>query len=824
MFLRRFGLAVLLAGAVVVSARGAAPPAVKSEPLPKEALRRLGTARLRHEGPINRLAFSADGKTLASASEDGTVRLWDAGTGEERGRVHGWGTGVGPVALSADGKQLAFVGSKRFNDGTIVLYDLPGGERRQRLDRYSLRHRLDYHFRFTDLSFSPDGKVLLSGGSDNAVRLWDAVRGGELLDLREHKTTVRAVAFSPDGKTFASISSDRTLLWELKTFRLVWQSADGGNALCFSADGKLLAEGDNPVRIRDVATGKTLHRLHLERGTTHHLALSGDGSKLVVGGTGPEVHVWDVKGARIRHRLGGHHGGARSLALSPDGRTLATASGHVIRFWDVPTGRELSPTQGHQAAVTFVALSDDRRVVVSGGGGEALVWAAPTGRPLQRLADAETKLRPVALARDGKTLVTAQEKLLRFWHVEASRSPALTVKREVKVQRFGWASPDLGVVLSWGYRHPGQLSEVEVRDAVTNKKRCTLEGSSHDSGRNSIPARLAVASADGGLVALTEPDDWFRGARLWDGWTGEEIPLPSGRRGLGGGARSLAISDDGAVLAVGWSDGLIERLDTATGRPLRVLHGHKGAVNGLAFTPDGRTLVSAGEDGAIRLWETATGKVRHDYDGHRGAVTAVGVGGRGRVVVSGGADTTVLLWAVWPEAARTPAKWSDREADALWADLGSPSAKIAFRAARALAQHPAEAAGLLRARLRPVAAPDRKKVAGLVEGLGSDDFDVRQDSEAALKAMGEAVADDLRRALAGKPSPEAAARLRRLIEHLSGPASDDLLRDLRAVEALEHGDSAQGRALLKEIGEGAKGARLTRAARESLRRAEAARR
>src|SRR5262249_15856573 len=250
---------------------------------------------------------------------------------------------------------------------------------------------------------------------------------------------------------------------------------------------------------------------------------------------------------------------------------------------------------------------------------------------------------------------------------------------------YGWVSPDLAAVLSWEFASRAGLGEVDVLDAVTSKRRHTLDSSGSYSNGYLAPRRLAAVTPGATLVALTAPSyqrGMADGGRLWDVRKGAEVPLTSARRGFGNDApTALALTDDGTLLAVGWHDGVIERLDVTTGRALRRLENHKGAVNGLAFSPDGRTLASARAAGPVRLWEAAPGKERHRFMVHRGAVTCVAFGARGRVVITGGADTTVLLWQVWPEAG-SRAKWSDKERDAIWADLASPLVKTAFGAAR----------------------------------------------------------------------------------------------------------------------------------------------
>jgi WD40 repeat protein/nitrous oxidase accessory protein NosD len=288
-----------------------------------------------HTNWVNSVAFSPDGRLLASGSRDYTIKLWEVATGSLVRTLEGHTNWVNSVAFSPDGRLLASGSSDR----TIKLWEVASGS----LVRTLSGHTSDVN----SVAFSPDGRLLASGSDDRTIKLWEVATGSLVRTLTGHEGSVRSVAFSPDGRLLASGSWDDTIkLWEVASGSLV-RTLSGHtsdvNSVAFSPDGRLLASGssDRTIKLWEVASGSLVRSLSGHTDLVRSVAFSPDGRLLASGGckggdVDDRIQLWDVSSGQRLSLFQGHTGCVNSVAFSPDGRLLASGSGDAtIKLWDI---------------------------------------------------------------------------------------------------------------------------------------------------------------------------------------------------------------------------------------------------------------------------------------------------------------------------------------------------------------------------------------------------------------------------------------------------------------------------------------------------------
>ncbi|MGQ4433155.1 MULTISPECIES: nSTAND1 domain-containing NTPase [unclassified Streptomyces] len=540
---------------------------------------RRTTATLPVPGRVRSVAFSPDGSTLAATSSDGPVRIWGTTDHRLRTLLPAATTGARALAFDPRGRTLAVAA----DDGTVQLWDLDDG--------HPTAVRLVGHSgRVNTLSYAPDGRTLASGGSDRTVRLWDTDRGRPLAVLKGHTDEVLGVAFAPDGRSVASGGVDRTVrLWDVASHRstaTLTGHSDDVNAVTFTPDGTTVvsAGGDGTTRLWDVRTGRPVAVLAGHTDYVMSVAVDSTGTTLATGGFDQSVVLWDLRGPVLTARPFTE---VSQSAYSPDGKLLATADAdHTVRLWDAARRRLVTTFTGHRESVFSVAFSPDGRTLASAGSdGTIRLWDVRSHHALATLTGHTGDVFSVAFAPDGSTLASAgADRTVRLWDVADRRQLAVLGGHTDSANDVTF-SPDGRTLAS-----AGDDLTVRLWDTATHRLLATLTG-------HTGAVRGVAFSPDGRTLASSGNDGTVR---LWDV---RHRRFEASLTGHTGSVRGLAFSPDGTLLASSGSDRTVRLWDVAGRRPWATLTGHTNAVWGVAFAPGGRTLASSSNDGTVRLWD-----------------------------------------------------------------------------------------------------------------------------------------------------------------------------------------------------------------------------
>ncbi len=625
-----------------LGAKGKAAADRHGDLLPAGALARLGTTRLRHQADVTFVSFGANGKTILTAGQDGTVRLWDLATGKEIRRfprpkpgfpklpekkdkpgavemmalLGGGQNGAGdfPVALAPDGKTLA-AGS----GNVIQFHEVATGKELHRIQGPPSG--------LAGLLFSPDSRTLAGRARNGAVYLWSAEAGKELrqfkvpprkagnafiLTVGGGDTIPLGMAFTHDNKVLAAamIEADQESnqsaikLWEVASGKEIRQiKAPKGvrvSAMAFSPDEKTLAFGaGDVVYLCQADTGKEVRQLKMADGGLRTLVFSPDGKTLAGRGKNQLIRLWETATGKELHQLAepepaprrnlggglifvsgiaGAGPESRALAFSPDGSQIAAAAGCTIRLWETATGREVVVLDGHRQAPSAITISRDGKAVVSWGADRVIRRWQANGRFLGGFP-APRGTTLAAFSQDGRIVALANvDKTIRL-HETASGKELQRFKDQGGAAALAFA-PNVKTLASRG-------SDNIIRHYDV-KRGAELGQFTLRSGNNQPPAGVLIIGGSG-----------------------------RGKRGPGPG---LAFSPDGKLLVspgAGPSSDTLVIFDVTTGKELRTIESPQ-AVSSFAFSPDGRSLATQNADWTISLWEVASGKKR----GHLGKPVA----------------------------------------------------------------------------------------------------------------------------------------------------------------------------------------------------------
>jgi WD40 repeat protein len=613
------------------------------------------------------LAYSPDGRRIATTHEDGTVRQWDSATGKPVGAtpLKGQAGKVAAVAYTPDGHTLASAGI----DGIMQLWNADTGA--------ALNPKPQHVEALQAIAANPNGKTLLTAAANDAIQAWDP-HNGQLRWNEQVFTNTNAsltdVTYDRDGNLFAVASLDGGIgIYDtdpVKPHAPMIMVSRGDSSLepvfriAFSPDGHTVAAASNDLQLWNADTGTLIRKIKVQAKTngvflnTNAVAFSPDGHRIATGRLDGAVQLWDPDtGAQVGQTLIGHTGMVLDLAFSPDGHQIATVSlDGTLRLWSANIGQ---PMQGPDSFLGQVAFSPDGQRVAVIGPTAVQQWDVASGQPRSPMPGGER----FSWADGGRIVTVTGDGTMQVWDAntgQPAKPPIHLNLPQQPLSSIDFAFSADGREVATGVEDKGTI---QLWDVATGHARGQAMTVDTDTGVEAF-----AFSPDGHRLVASYGD----GVRLWNTDTTQLDATITTE--FGNPIPTVALSRDGTTVAGGTAGSTVDLWDLATRKQLpdSPLQGHHAIVSSVAL---GLThqLASGGSDATLRLWDTSTGIPTAAPVATSAGVTSVAISPDGRLAASATEDGTLLLSPAIADPAQLCDKLSANMSRKQWRDWVSPA-------------------------------------------------------------------------------------------------------------------------------------------------------